>query len=172
MKIFTIFLILVVFNFSLYSNEEEDTLRGVVLERISQFITYKTIDDTFNICVYDDNDILNTFKNLYLGRKYRSKPIKTLEIKSTKEIHKCHVLYTCDLDTKDTKNILNKSQNQVLLVSQNIDDINKGFMVAIYFENKKIKFALNHKAIQNADLKVSYRLLKVASRVINPVSNK
>ena len=44
-----------------------------------------------------------------------------------------------------------------------------GFMLALYLEDNKIKFAINHQAIHDAKLKVNYRLLKVASKVINPL---
>lgn len=171
MKTLTILLVLALFNFSLIASEKEDTLKGVVLERISQFINFKIYDE-FKICVYKNDDLTDVFEKLYAERSYKNKPIKIIQVDSINNISDCHILYANQLNKETVNGIVKKVQQQTLLVSQDIDDIYEGFMVAIYFEEKKIKFAINQGAIKKADLKVNYRLLKVASKVINSVRDK
>ena len=66
------------------------------------------------------------------------------------------------------KKIASKKYHQTLLVTEDMSFLVDGFMVALYFEDKKLRFAINQSAIIEADLKVNYRLLKVASKIINP----
>lgn len=173
MKLLAILLTLFLLNMLLLASEKEDTIRAVVLERISQFISYDDYTTkAFIICVYKDKDLAKVFKSLYDGRKYKNRKIKVVQVDSVDDIKACDILYAHDLDKFTVKKIVAIVLNKTLLVTQDEDAINYGFMIAMYFENKKIKFAINHGAIINADLKVNYRLLKVATKVINPPAKK
>ena len=161
---------LLVFSFisSLYASEKENVIRAVVLERIAQFVSYKDLSKEFNICVYKNKTLSKSFKNLYDGRSYKNLPIKVLDVSVINKLEICNVVYISNLTKRTKAKILKKSKEQILLVSQNVDDINNGYMIALYFEKKKLKFNINQGAIVDAGLKVNYRLLTVASKVVNP----
>ena len=76
MKFITLIFIFILFTNNLFAGEKEDKLRGVILERISQFITYKSNKDEFIISVYNNKDMAKTFSKLYKDRKYKNMPIK------------------------------------------------------------------------------------------------
>jgi len=172
MKIITIFLILFFLPIALVASEKEDTIKGVVLERISQFIAYDKTHKEFKICIYGEDDLVKSFKRLYSKRKYKGAAIKIIHVSNIDEIQECDTLYAHHLDKFTIKKIVSENKKQTLLVTESIDNIYDGFMIAMYFENKKLKFAINHNAINNADLKINYRLLKIASKVINPVKGE
>ena len=172
MKILILMLSFFIFNTSLNAGDKEDVIKGVVLERISQFIGYEDVNDEFKICVYGDKKLVKSFGDLYKDRKYKGADIDILEVNSLGEIGVCDILYTRNLDKNVMGEILLKKRKQILLVTEDIAYVYNGFMVALYFEDKKLRFVINQTAISEADLKVNYRLLKVASKVINPVQDK
>ena len=169
MKLLLILLSFFIISTNLYANEKENRLRGVILERISQFITYDHSRKNFTICVFDDEDMKQSFEELYDDRKYKNLDIKVKNITSISEISKCDILYVSDKNKQTIKSIVEKKQAYTLLVTDDVDILDDNFMLALYLEGNKINFAINHKAIIDANLKINYRLLKVASKVINPV---
>jgi len=169
MKLLILLLSLFIFLSSLNASEKEQQIKGVVLERISQFIEYTDVGDEFKICVYGDESLLKIFKKIYKNREYKGIPIKIVQVNSVDEIEPCSILYAKKLSKAKMKEILAKTYSQTLLVTEEVSYIFDGFMVALYFENKKIKFVINQTAITKANMKVNYRLLKVASKVINPL---
>jgi len=44
--------------------------------------------------------------------------------------------------------------------------------MALYLDENKIKIAINQEALEKTKLKVNYRLLQVAAKIINPVQEK
>jgi len=155
----------------LNAGEKENIVKGVVLERISQFISYEKSDKEFDICVYGNKDLKKVFKNLYKDRYYKGNRIKVEGVDNINDIYDCEILYTSNLSNDSMSEILLKIKEYTLLVTEDISYLYDGFMVAIYFENKKLKFAINQQSLIDAKLKVNYRLLNVASKVINPVKN-
>ena len=169
MKLLAIFFSFLIVTTTLIANDKEDILRGAVLQRINQFITYKDNKKEFIICVYDNEKIANIFKKLYKNHKYKNLPIQVKNIRKISNIEQCDILYVKSKNKKIIKNIKANSVFYTLLVTEDIDILEEGFMLALYLKNNKIKFALNHQAIHDTKLKVNYRLLKVASKVINPL---
>jgi len=172
MKLLLVLFSLFIISTNLFAHEQEDRLRGVILERISQFITYNEAKDEFIICIYDNKDMNKEFQKLYNGRKYKNLPIKVKSIKSISKIMGCDILYIGNTNKKIIKQIVKQTQPYTLLVTDDINFLDENFMLALYVEGSKINFAINHKALIDANLKVNYRLLKVASKVLNPIKNE
>ena len=170
MKFITLALFFVLFSTTVIANDKEDKLRGVILERVSQFITYNSQKDDFIICVYDDKSLANLFTKLYKDRKYKNRKIKVTNIKNIASISKCDILYAKEQNQKTFKKIIKHKQLYTLLVTDNVDALDDGFMMALYINNKKVNFAINQQAIVDANLKINYRLLKVASGALNLIS--
>jgi hypothetical protein len=153
------------------ARDKQSTLKGVILERISQFITYDNDKTHFHVCVYDSPKLAKAFSTLYEGRKYKSKPIKVTNLENLNKINECSIFYAENQSDDFYKSIVSHPNDYTLLVTNQKDKLYDGFMLAIYKKGRKINFSINHKALVDAKLKVNYRLLKVASKVINPVKH-
>ena len=172
MKLLTLLLSLTIFISTLNAGEKENVIKGVVLERISQFIDYNNTNNNFKICVYKNKTLASSFEKLYEERDYKGLSIKIEKINKIEDISNCNIFYASDLNNKTLKKIIAKDLKKTLLVGEKLDDVEKGFMIALYFEKKKLRFAINHSAIEEAGLSVNYRLLQVASKVVDPVKVK
>jgi len=170
LKFLQVLLLSILLQNTLFASNKEELLKGVILERISQFISFDNSKDVFRICVYKNHKMANSFKELFETRKYKDKPIEVLSTSFVKKIDMCDVFYAEKLSKKDLQTLVNLKQDHTLLVTEKIDNVKEGFMVALYLKNNKINFAINQQALVDAKLKVNYRLLRVASRVINPVT--
>ena len=153
---------------TLVASEKADTIKGVMVERISHFITYGQEGGTgFIVCVYGNNTLANTFKTVYTDRRLNSLPIIIKSISSLSEpIDSCDIFFA--IKPVDVKAL---NLQSTLLITEDESVLDEGYMIALFFENQKIRFSINHQAIEDSNLKVNYRLLKAASRVINPVRN-
>ena len=154
----------------MYASEDENVLKGVMLERISQFITYKQEGD-FVVCTYKDENIFDSFEQLFQNRSYQSKPIHVKNIKDLNKANSCDILYLENPSANLASKIKRKSFHYTLLVTDKEEFLDNGFMLALFLEKKKIKFSINQQALVDAKLKVNYRLLRVASKIVKPVKN-
>lgn len=171
MKFLTFVFIFFLSQASISANEREDLLKGVILERISQFITYENDGKDFSICIYKNKEMTTVFDDLFDKRKYKGSSIEIKNISSMQDIKTCNIFYSENLTKKLKKQLLSRNNDYILLVTDKVELLNDGFMLALYLEDSKVRFAINQKALLDAHLKINYRLLKVATKVINPIKN-
>jgi len=164
-----IVLLLLFFLFVLKADTKELTIKAIVLNKINQFINYSGVEDEFNICSYSNKELFLSFQKLYKDKKYKNHSITVRDIKEIDDVKSCKILYATALDELIVKKIASSNDSGILLVTDEIKYIDHGFMIAFYFQDKKLRFVVNHKAMIDANLKVNYRLLNVASKVVNIV---
>ena len=153
------------------ASDKEDALKGIILNRVSQFISYRETEEAFVICVYDNKRMYKTLYSLYENKEYKKRKIRIIHTKAKVLLPSCDVLYVSNPSKELSKKLTKSLQQYTLLVSDSIDSLDDGFMLALYLKDNKVNIAINQQALLDADLKVNYRLLKVASKVINPVKN-
>jgi len=164
MKFFSYFLLLVLLTTLSHACEKEDILKGVILNRISQFITYRQGYEQFKICIYKDDYMYKIFKKLYKNKEYKKLSIEILSIGDKEHFYNCDIFYSSKVDKNLIKKLNNKYLNYTLLVSDSIDNLNNGFIMALYLDENKIKIAINQEALEKTKLNVNYRLLEVATK--------
>lgn len=146
----------------------KDQIKKIYLERFVMFIEWPYEIKTFNMCIYDDRKFAKSIKKSYKKNLFNGYPLKVKSIKKSDEeidISECHIFYmrsTDDIEIKNFKNI------GTLLISDNYDDIYEGCMISFYQDGKKSRFVINQKNLNDANLKVSYKLLDFA-KVIDPI---
>ena len=171
MKFFTLFITFLMFATITYANDKENKVKGVILSRISQFVTYESGKRQFTICVYDDKSMSSSLEKLYKDKEHNGVPIKIVNISENESIPRCDIFYVDDPSSKLIRELKKTSSQYTLLVSDSVEDLDDGFMLALYIKSNKINIAINQQALVDANLKVNYRLLKVATKIVNPVKN-
>ena len=153
-----------------FASQKEDTLKGVILNRVSQFITYKETEEEFVICIYNDS-MYQTLYTLFEDKEYKNRDIHVLQTNSLKDLPACDIFYVSKPSSKLSQKLIKSLESYTLLVSDSLESLDDGFMLVLYLQNNKVNIGINQQALVDANLKVNYRLLKVASTVINPVKN-
>ena len=83
--------------------------------------------------------------------------------RSLKEIKPCHVLYVSSSGKKDLSRILERLKNaKVLTVGETERFTKMGGMIGFLLEENKVRFEINQNVAEQAGLKISSRLLRLA----------
>jgi uncharacterized protein DUF4154 len=145
----------------------ESTIKAALVYNILHFIDWQPKD--LVICVYqpDDEDV-SSFHSL----PAQTKSGKTLEVKF---LHRngnaliqnnCHVIFVTRKGGDDTYEILNETKNtQRLTIGESDHFIKQGGMINFIRKDLTIKFEINVSALNQADLKISSQVLRIADRV-------
>jgi hypothetical protein len=95
-------------------------------------------------------------------------PITVVRFRTADEITSCQALFVCMSEKDNCQTILNGVQGYATLTVSEISGFNYlGGCIRFYIENNKLRFEINMKALKQAQLKVSSKLLRLA-RIINP----
>lgn len=113
------------------------------------------------------NDSLADNLDILEGKYLRGKPIEIYHYKSeSTAISKCHVLYFARSSKSEIESILKSlASAPVLTVSELPDFVKSGGIIELRREEEKIRFTINHSAAKGVDLKLSARLLDLATVV-------
>jgi hypothetical protein len=76
----------------------------------------------------------------------------------------CQVLFIGP-DVKDSAKLLGSVARGVLTVGEGERFIYEGGMIAFVIDNRRVRFDVNQAAAENADVKISSKLLSIARKV-------
>ncbi len=103
-------------------------------------------------------------------------PSKTADIKTIAEtiangqmdtLKKCHLLFICQSERKNTKEIVDLLKNNgVLTVADTQGFLEDGGIVNFVIEDNKVRFDINLTASEKAGLKIRSQLLRLAKKVL------
>ncbi len=102
------------------------------------------------------------------GKKIGKRPVKIRRLRWSKredraEIKSCQILYISDSERRRLKEIFEAVENRpVLLVADIPGFADDGGMIGLVLEHKRIIFEINCEALEQAKLKASAKLLKLA----------
>jgi hypothetical protein len=95
-------------------------------------------------------------------------PITVARFRTEDEITKCQALFVCKSEKDNCQTILNGVRGSPTLTVSEISGFSSfGGCIRFYFENSKLRFEINMKALGQAHLRLSSKLLRLA-RIINP----
>lgn len=120
------------------------------------------------IAVFGDDNIANEVENMIgSGRSIGGRAIHLKRITREEEIAgDCHILFLGASQRQRTTAILEKIQAlKILTVSESEDFLNKGGVINLARQGRKIRLQVNLAAAAKADLKISSRLLMAADVV-------
>ncbi|MBN1782400.1 YfiR family protein [bacterium] len=84
------------------------------------------------------------------------------------QVSDCHVVFISDSENQKLRSILNVLNSKNILTVSEMDQFAQhGGMIQMYMENKRIRFAVNIDAVENAELKLSSKILNLADIVRN-----
>jgi len=150
----------------------EDKIKSIYIGRFSMFFKWTKNSNTFNICIYNDNKFANFFSRQYRNRRPNEIPLNVIAIKTDELLkvrQKCNILYARNESIRDNKPLLEDfNKTNVLLISDEYDDIYHGSVISFYLKDNKVRFVINHKKLLESGLEVSYKLLKYA-KIVNPI---
>lgn len=117
----------------------------------------------FVIGVMGDDDVFKTLNGWYGGKSRGSLTYVIKKFNSAAEITNCDVLFVANSKSSEFENAKSKVEGKnTLLITDKNGLGSKGSAINFKTVNKKLKFELNPKAFESANLKVSNSLSAMA----------
>lgn len=153
----------------LFSNcLSSDSIKITLIEKVSQFIQWPELNEKFIIGVYKNEKLKDEMIEIYKDKTIQKLAIEVYNIKDEKDsrIQKLNLIYfTKELSTEIDKILKEIKKSPVLVITEFPNDVYEGMHLGLYYENQRIKFIINQKALENVKLKASYKILKLAKIV-------
>lgn len=125
--------------------------------------TFTSADTPFQICILGKDPFQVTMDVTVEGENIDGRPVKILRAAEIVEVMQCQIVYISSSEQARLEEILTALRNKpVLTVSDTDNFIEKGGMVKFFDQRNKIRLALYPEAVQESQLHVSAKLLKIA----------
>ena len=162
-KFLILFIILLNLNFL-----NADILKITLVEKITQFIKWPELKDTFVIGIYKNEDLQKQMLEIYENKKIHELPIKVINIDSSndKRIKDINLLYFTKESSIEVDKISQRiKEKAVLTITEFPNDVYDSMHFGFYYKNKRIKFLINQELLKNSNLKASYKILQLSKIV-------
>jgi len=164
----TVFLIFVVTSLSTQLLAVSETqIKAVFLEKFTHLIQWPENNNSeFVICILNDDNFAQTLKKVYAEKDFHTKKVNIISVLNPKDIPSCNLLFI-GKNTRNAKKITSSyAKKPILTVSDHKGFISDNVMITIYLNKKRFNYIINNKVAQEANVKISYLLLKSAQEVI------
>ncbi|MFH1249918.1 MAG: YfiR family protein [bacterium] len=148
------------------SNDTDiDDLKAAFIYNFTKYITWPHMDkfNSFRIGVLGESKILTSFQQMAGKKLIDDKPITIRYYDNIQDINYCHILFISESNANQIEEILLKLKNQpTLTVSDTPGFCERGIMINFFSQGEVLKFEMNPGKLENAGLKISSQLQKLA----------
>jgi hypothetical protein len=109
----------------------------------------------------------DVLESILSGKSLKGRPLMIRRFRNIVELGDCEVLFVCDSEKKRLPEILDQLGHKACLTVGDMPEFARcGGMVELFVENDRVRIAVNPRAVENAGLKVSSKLLNLAAIVL------
>jgi hypothetical protein len=124
-----------------------------------------------NFCVWGEDPLPNALQRIVQGKLVGTHPVHVRTVPDAEDLSSYHLLFIGGENSRRAIGLLtNVKDAPVLTVGESKDFAKGGGMIGLSLEENKVRFDINLKAAQHANLKISSRLLLLARTVIDEQS--
>ncbi|MGD0298660.1 MAG: YfiR family protein [Bryobacteraceae bacterium] len=121
-------------------------------------------DSPVSICILGTDPFGNALDQLIAGESVNGRRVAVQRLKRAPSPKACQVLFMSKTE-KDVDKILPALGPGVLSVGEGETFVRAGGVIAFIIENRRVRFDINQTAAENAELKLSSKLLSVARSI-------
>lgn len=122
-------------------------------------------NDFLKLCIIGDNPFGTSLKKLE-GKQVKNKKLLIEHIESVSSIKGCDMLYISKSEEKNLISIVDYANNyNVLTISDQVGFEIKGVVINMFVSEDMIRFNINVDSAKKSGLRISAKLLKLASKV-------
>jgi YfiR/HmsC-like len=148
--------------------DREHRVKAVFLFNFAQFVewpenVFAGPKDPLVIGVLGENPFDEFLDEVVKGESVREHPIVVMRFKRVEDIKECHVLFIGSGEAgRLDGDVAALKARKILTVGESRDFLAHGGMVLFVNEGGRVRFKINLDAVQEADLSVSSKLLRLA----------
>ena len=150
---------------------EEYQLKAAFLYNFAKFVTWsprtdQEIGSVFVIGIFGEDPFGSDIDELLANKMVNDKRIEVRRYHTLEDIEPCHILFINPAEVHRLDAIMAHLKGiSVLTVSESSAFRQKGGMINLVMENKKVRFEINKQATDRTGLQLSSQLLKLAKTV-------
>jgi uncharacterized protein DUF4154 len=106
------------------------------------------------------------------GKTLEGRPVQVQRFQELRDLGPCHILFTARSDPAFLQQLFATLRGRpVLTVGESTDFTSRGGVIRFYLEENRVRFEINVRASQRAELWISSKLLKLA-RIVGEESER
>jgi hypothetical protein len=150
---------------------DEYQVKAAFLFHFAQFVDWPAgaLDakgPTLNLCIFDDEPHRQQLQSTIEGKVIGGRVFHVLLISPPQAIQGCNILFLSRDESRRQTAILRSLRGlPVLSVGETANFLSDGGMICFHFEGDRIRFDINLGAVDSSHLKISSRLLLLATSV-------
>ena len=154
------------------STVEEYSVKAAFLFHFAQFIewppgAFKDAGAPMTYCTVGEDPFRGALEAALNGKIVGARVLRVVHFKQVEEVRECQVVFLGGLGKKtDPEALKALADRPVLTVGEAQEFAQDGGMIGFRLEENKVRFEINLAAAERAGLKISARLLALASKVI------
>ena len=155
------------------SAQDEYRVKAAFLFHFAQLVRWppnapSDTPDSFLLCTIGDDPFHGNLESTMAGKQIGTRMIHIRHFQS-EPIKECTMLFIGQNEDNHLKDLLASLQNAPILTVGEADDfLDAGGMIQFLIEGNKIRFSINRRAAEQANLTISSQMLLLAKRVIEP----
>lgn len=147
----------------------EYDIKAAFLYNFGKFVqwpanTFASTNAPMTIGIYGDDPFHGNLASVINGRSINGHAVVSRPV-TFNELKTCQILFICASEQKNIDGILKELDDAgVLTVTENLDPFKSGVMINFVLQNDQIRFEINDAAARRVGLKISSKLLILATR--------
>lgn len=129
---------------------------------------FASAKDGFAICTFGDFLFGTALAEATKRETFHGRKVAVRWARELQELRACQIVFVSGSEEGQYAKVLQAvAGGQVLTVGETNKFLGAGGAVYLAFEEDELQFEVNLKAVNDAELKMNYRMLKMARRVVN-----
>jgi hypothetical protein len=147
---------------------DEYHVKAEFLYHFSSFVvwpesTFKATNGHLRICVLGKDPFGHSLDATLANQSVRDHPFEIRRNPPTTELQHCHLLFLQASASSQIEAIRHQVvKENVLTVGETLDFMRQGGMIQLFVDKQKIRFAVNTDVVNQTNLKISSKLLRLA----------
>lgn len=149
-----------------YAASSEYDVKATYIARFTEFVDWPAVADnvSFDICVLGAHPIETPLAKLPALIRVKNRTLQVLRINSIQAATSCAIVFVPSSEASRMRALQKLVQGMpVLTVSDTPGLLAKGSLLNFYYEGDHLRFEIRLRAAEEAGLKFSSRLLKIAT---------
>jgi hypothetical protein len=123
-------------------------------------------DSSLILCVFDDEPRRQEFQSTIEGKAIGARVLHVRQISQSQEVQGCNILFLSRDEARRQTAILKSLRGMpILTVGETDNFLSSGGMIRFHLDEDKIRFDINLDGAESSHLKISSRLLLLATSV-------
>lgn len=150
---------------------DEYKVKAAFLFHFAQFVDWPTDafnsgDQSFNVCMFEDEGHLLELQSTLEGKRIGDRVVHVRLLHQTQPVQGCSILFLGrDEGRRQSATLRNLRGQPVLTVGEADNFLSEGGIIRLHLVQDKVRFDINVGAADSSHLKISSRLLLLASSV-------